>query len=648
MRSRYYVFLVILLLIPSYTNTGSAQSELLPSSLAIEGIIADNYANISYTLVFDNQNSDADRLTIYRIRKPNGLFLSNVSVEMGNLTFWGRVSPIDKAKHEFNESVSVNKSAVLVTANRDFYDFEINVKAGVIMKLKVFFEGYLTRKMGFYDLDLYKFNGNSINLDLSISLSITSSLANVQKIRTPGFTGVSAFSIATGKQIIFTRDNFSLNSDLGLSYSLDVLNFGGELLTYSNGTDNFFLYLLAPEINNISRREPREFIFVIDVSGSMGGGRLDQAKEAFSNMIESLDSDDLFNVISFESKVNQMWGEPKVANLENIEEAIFEVNGLVASGSTNFNGAVVIATVSFVGDRTVKAVVVLSDGAPTVGETDTDTIRDNVRQNNVDEAIIFSVAFGSATDEGLMASIAFDSSGLFTVIEPGENSVEKLGIFYDQFATPIALGFSIDYTNAILGSVLPSPNSLSGALFNGSEILQTGRFENQLTISTNIFFSTANQTYSNLVNSADSSSPHIERIWAHNTINQLLKIAFVDGVTPELRQKIVTLALNYGFVVPEYTGLIIVVDKDSQDTEEPTDEKIDYGAIDNYAPADMQQSTQTHYETGEVAGIGKKAEDTQGVDLPGYLFICTIPVILIWTLIRIQTKKRDEQHIHDR
>ncbi|MHA2251234.1 MAG: VIT domain-containing protein [Candidatus Kariarchaeaceae archaeon] len=646
MKKQYQVLLLMFIILPLYIEPSSAQSGLLPSSLSIEGVIADNFANISYGLVFDNQDSSEDTQVEYKLAKPEGLYLSNVSAIMGDLVYWGEVNPIKQAQEKYNESIAANKSAVLVSAIADYYLIELNVVAGKSLYLTIYFEGYLTRKLGIYSLDLFRPISTAINLDFSLNIDVISSLSTVQRLLTPGLLGVSAKSISGGKQISFSQSGYSLGEELKLQYTLSQLQFGGKLLTYDNGTDQFFLYLLAPEIQNVADREPREFIFVIDVSGSMGGGRLDQAKEAFTNMIETLDDDDLFNVISFESVSEKMWVEPKVANLANINEAVTWVNNLQASGSTNFNAGVVSALESFVGDKTVKAVTVLSDGVPTVGEGASDSerqmgypiIRNNVKNANVNEALIYSIAFGSSTAESLMASIAYDSGGTFVKIEPGETSVQKLGVFYQEFATPVALGYSVSYVNGL--DILPSPIALQGAMFNGSEVLQTGRYKDQLTISTTIKFSDGDQVYSNLADTAGSSSPHIERIWAINTINQLVKIVQNEGETEVLKDRIVSIAVQYGIVVPGYTALIIVIDE----PEEPeTTEPNEFKDVTSYYPTavDYQNDAGDSYTatTQEGAAIREdRGEKTAESGLPGLLWISSIVALSVFSLIMKRKK----------
>jgi Ca-activated chloride channel family protein len=620
----YLISLIfIVMLLPHNVGVSTAQSEMDPISLTIEGEIADNFANITYSLVFDNTGSSSDQQVNYQIARPSGLYLSNVSARMGEQTFWGKVMAIQEASQKFNESVEANKSAVLVRSYGESYMVELNIKAGKKLYLSVFFEGYLTRNLGTYTLDLLKVPSSSMTLDFSLDLSITSSLATLQQIGASGITDISATSITDGKRLTFTQDDYLLAGDLSVFYSLRTLTDGGKILTYTNGTDNFFIYLLAPEIHTVVAREPREFVFVIDISGSMSGTRIQQAKDAFSNMIYSLDDDDIFNVITFQSIVEPMWSEPKTATLENINTATTWVTNLQTGGGTNFNAGVVQGATSFSDSAAVKVLVVLSDGEPTAGEQNTDNIRNNVVAANTNEAAVYAIAFGQSAEEELMALIAYDSGGVFVKIQPGEEAVEQLGLFYESFATPVALGYSMQYTNAF--EVLPSPAGLKGALFNGSEVLQTGRYQSTLTIKTTLKLSSGDQVYTNTAGSAGSTLQHLERIWAHNTIKQWLKMVAIEGGNPVLEAKIVSLAIQYGLVVPEYTALIIVLD-------EPVVDPNQTEGGDKFAGSDpVGAGSNTRFDQNVDASV-EAVTDSESLYVPSMIIIAgLISIVVIYS-----------------
>lgn len=624
------IVLMSIIFLNADVKQASGQTGMDPISLDIGGEINDNFANITYSLVFDNQASESDTLMRFDMNSPSPLLLSNVSASMGNDVYWGKVYPINQAQQIFNDSISANKSAVLVTSFDNIYTFEINVKAGVLLYLDAYFEGYISRVLGVYELNIYE-PIQSYVLDFSIELDIVSSFSTLLSNRLTGLgaTYVKS-SITNGIRLSFTSSTYTLSDTIQATYSLNGLSAGGKLITSSNGTDSFFAYLFAPEIYDINDREVREYLFIIDISGSMSGNPLDQAKEAFIAMIDTLNGNDQFNVVAFSTSSRLMWVESDLASDSNKNSAKSWVNDLSAGGGTNINASLVDGFTTFSGTSTAKAVVFLSDGAPTSGETNPSNILNNVKVANVEKIPIFSIAFGEGTDEGLMGSLAFESNGLFTKILPGDQALQKLELFYENFAVPVAIGVSMGYKNAI--DIQPNPASLIGAIFNGTEIMTTGRYDGTLEITTKILYSDGDQTYVNSASGTSASNPHVELIWAHNSINKLLLQVIADPSDQDKKDQIVNIAVEYGIVVPGYTGLTVVIENQPEDPK-VTDTEVDAGETRYDTPAFATGNTQTVATTKDNVRYDSD-DDAAPLSFVSVLFSISLVAILVRITLR--------------
>jgi Ca-activated chloride channel family protein len=599
-----------------------------PVSLNISGDIVDNFANVTYGLEFDNTASGTDSTFIYRFIRPQSMYLTNVSGKMGDEVFWGRVERIEQAQHEFNQSVSQNKTAILVSAVGDEYQFDLNVKAGAVLTMKIYLQGYLTRKLGIYSLDLYQV-ATSFITDLSISIDIKSTFSSVILSKFTGLAGYSRTPLTDGKRLTYANSEFS-SIDFGISYTLSTLISGGKLISHNNGTDDFFAYLLAPEITTFAEAERREYIFVIDRSGSMGGTKMTQAKAAFISMMETLQSGDLFNVISFDDQIESVWTEPHAADTNSITTASNWVNGLDARGSTDINGALLTALDMFQATGTVKIIAFLSDGQPSTGIPGNDNILGNVLPKT--EGIsIYSISFGSATNEGLMANLAYKTAGQFTVILENQDAVQQMEAFYANFELPIALGVAMALVNTT--DVYPNPETLTGALFNGSETLITGRFDHTMEIETTIKLSTGNQVYTNTVTQS-GNNPQVEQIWAYNLINQLLKLLIINPQNAAYTKQLLDIALTYGIVVPGYTAMIIVVEQVDVPVETTTTTDTGTGsststypqppvstAISSVTTQISTARTDVSTQVDDVTNAGTQQTETKAADSPGFSWI---------------------------
>ncbi len=534
-------------------------ASMAPGNVTIEGTIIDSCVDVLYTVCFDNSASSTATEIDWLFELQEGIRLSNVSIDLGNVTYWGRVMPVQEAIEEYNESVEQNESALLVVRTPIGYRIDFNLENGTEAIVSVRVEGLLTRKLGLYSLDLPIAQGVPIHSDVYIDLSIRSNFESIAGYSIRGLPSFTATDLVNGVRIQYASATPIDFDVLEIRYSLNRQLGGSQLLTYTNGTDNFFVYLLAPSIVEVSEIESRQYVFVLDKSGSMSGTKIVQAKAAFNSMIELLQPNDLFNVVAFDSNVLTLWVEPHSASVASIEDAQNWVSSTNAGGSTNFHGAMMTSLDMMISGDNVKAILMLSDGQPTAGEiTSSSGILSAVEEANDMGVSISTVAFGSDSDENLMANLAAQNDGFFVFIQPDEEAAARLVEFYSEFATPIADSYSIEFEGVLDMSIMkPLDNS---PFFNGSEILVCGRYESSMNVSTSIDYPGGTETYTNSATTPSTENEHIEKLWAQHRITYLLRVVQLEGETQSLRDEIINLGMQYGIIVEGYTALLITTD----------------------------------------------------------------------------------------
>ncbi len=572
MNRRVLIIVVLCVLVVhfpmSWAPTVMAQtSELLPSSIEVHGSVTDNYANLTYCLVLNNTASSVARELLWTLPLEGGLRLSNVSVVTGGVTYWGRLCPESSAVEEYNETVAQNKTGVLVIRTGESYVLRVNVENGTSAYLSVFVEGLLTRTLGVYTLDMPLRFGETFSATLGVNLTVVSHLGEIRGYSVAGVDVMDVTAVQDGFQFGYHEDYTVVPSQLSLTYVLDRHESGARLLTYDNGSQRFFAYLLAPTIVDVSERLPRQYIFVIDVSGSMGGVKIDQAKTALKVMVHDLRESDTFNVVSFARFVYSVWSTPRTATVSNVAEAESWIDDLVAHDSTNFYGGCMTSIDMFTADDSVKVMFVLSDGLPTVGETtDADEIMDAVRSANKLGVSVSTVAFGSGADMRLMTGLAMQNGGYFALVEPTDDAATELVNFYRSWATPFLRSYSIEVDGA---SEVVSLRPLdSTPFFNGSEIVVSGRYSSYVNITTVLEYATGVEVYSVNSSSPVASGQHVEYMWAQQHISELVRMAQVDGETPSMRSEIVGTAMYYGLVVPGYTAIVLTAYSTTPETDQ--------------------------------------------------------------------------------
>src|SRR5438876_336412 len=147
------------------------------------------------------------------------------------------------------------------------------------------------------------------------------------------------------------------------------------------GEDGFFMLLLAPGTGTATTPTPsRDLVAVLDVSGSMSGEKLDQARAALVQLLGGLRSNDRFRVISFGSGVRRYATGWTRASSDSLRAAQDWVRHLDTDGGTNIAGALTDAFAEPPRDGALGVVIFLTDGMPTVGETDPEHIAEQAER----------------------------------------------------------------------------------------------------------------------------------------------------------------------------------------------------------------------------------------------------------------------------
>ncbi len=242
---------------------------MLPDDVTIEGSIIDSYVDILYTMRFDNSESATASEVNWLFELQEGIRLSNVSIVIGEVTYWGQVMPEQAAIEEYNASVEADESALLVVKSGEGYLVSLNLENGIEAIVDVKIEGLLARKLGLYSLDIPISGGVPIQTNVIIDLSIRSNFDSIAGYSIKGLPSFTATDLTDGISIDYSSNNMILIEELEIRYTLNRQIGGSQLLTYTNGTDNFFVYLLAPSITEVSDGAYRQYVFILDKSGNL-------------------------------------------------------------------------------------------------------------------------------------------------------------------------------------------------------------------------------------------------------------------------------------------------------------------------------------------------------------------------------------------
>ena len=165
----------------------------------------------------------------------------------------------------------------------------------------------------------------------------------------------------------------------------------------------------------------REVTLVIDRSGSMRGGKLDQAKAAALQVIEGLADGERFNLIDYSNQVAMFAAQPVIKDAAQIAAARLYLDSLRPTGGTNIRDALVEALRQKSQPGNLPIVLFLTDGLPTVGTRSELAIGEAVRQANTSNRRIFTFGVGADVNAPLLDRISEDTRGLTTYVDPGQD-----------------------------------------------------------------------------------------------------------------------------------------------------------------------------------------------------------------------------------
>lgn len=360
-----------------------------------------------------------------------------------------------------------------------------------------------------------------------------------------------------------------IGGDLQLYFSRSRSEMGLDLLTYRLGDeDGYFLLLANPEVDTPKDRiQPKDLVFVLDASGSMAGGKLEQAKKALRFCIETLNDQDRFQVLRFATEVEPAFNELRTASKENRAEGIRFVDQIRSQGGTAIHDALMKALGAKPGGSARPFVVVfLTDGLPTVGVTHPDAILKAVTGGAsapVDSVTrIFCFGIGTDVNTHLLDQIAEFTKASSTYVLPTEDLEVKLSSFYSRIKDPALGNVSIAFPDGVrVNGVHPNPLP---DLYKGQQILVVGRYvpgkQGDLILSGTIQGEKRQFKQSFQFPEKDQRNEWLPRLWATRRVGYLLDEIRLRGESSELKDEVVALAKKYAIVTP-YTAYLVSEDE---------------------------------------------------------------------------------------
>ena len=364
----------------------------------------------------------------------------------------------------------------------------------------------------------------------------------------------------TGTRVSLADKKTIPNRDFVLRYRLATDSIGNSLLTHRDERGEFFTLILQPPRRvRPGRQVARELIFVLDTSGSMNGFPIEKAKEVMARMIDSMQDDDTFNLITFAGNTRLLWGEPRPNTPQNRAEARSFLATRRGAGGTEMMRAIHAAlTPSGEEDvRRMRIVCFMTDGYVGNDMAIIDAVRKNAATTRV-----FSFGIGNSMNRYLLDGMAHAGRGeveYVTLESQGDAAVER---FHERLLAPVLTDIEIDWGELPVSEVHPRrvPD-----LFAAKPIMVHGRLAGTASGNITLRGWTAAGPYEKRirVDLGRSAEDHdaLASLWARAKVAELMNrdlAALQAGRFPEeLKREITKLGIDFRLMT-QFTSFVAV------------------------------------------------------------------------------------------
>lgn len=528
--------------------------------------IADQVATTRVDQVFRNDSQWALEGT-YIFPLPENAAISDFAMWINGEKVEGQLYTKEEARRIYDDIVRRRLDpALLEYVGRDLFQASIfPIDPGDTRRVEIEYSQILSVDNGLvqyvYPLSTERFSARPLE-DVAVTVTIQSNEA-IKAIYSPSHPVSINREGRFGATVGWEDANVLPNTDFSLYYTVSPDDIGVNLLTYKPaGEDGFFVLLAAPNVD-AEQVIDKDVILVLDVSGSMEGEKMEQARDALKYVLDHLNQGDRFNVIAFSTGVRSFSTRPEP--LSTLPEARRFVDELRPEGSTDINRALLEAIAGADTERPT-IIIFLTDGLPTSGEVETPRILANVEQAAGSNLRIFPFGVGDDVDTVLLDTLAQEERGASAYVRPGERVDEQVGSFYAKVSTPVLADISLQVDGVRFEDAYPDPLP---DLFAGTQLVLTGRYREggpaTVTLTGQVNGQPRTFRFDDLSFAAGPGAPpsmevggaeFIPRLWATRKVGYLLNQIRLHGENRETIDQIVKLSVRYGIITP-YTSFLV-------------------------------------------------------------------------------------------
>ncbi|HMN60175.1 MAG TPA: VIT domain-containing protein, partial [Anaerolinea sp.] len=318
------------------------------------------------------------------------------------------------------------------------------------------------------------------------------------------------------------------------------------------GGGYFLANLLPPRSIDEAKPAPREFIFVLDRSGSMGGEPILQARNALRACLRALNPGDAFRILLFDDRLEWYRQEASPVNQAEIDTADRFLAGVDARGGTEIMASLEASLGLPTDSGRTRYVVFLTDGAVSAELSALDLLR-----KKVGSARVFTFGIGPSGNRALLNRMAAVGRGAAEFLQADEDIEGAILRFQDRVSFPVLTGLKLNLSGASAWDIYPAqlPD-----LYTGQPLVVCGRIQHKpgepLSLTLTGTRGAETVTLATSFTPTGPDEPAVARAWARARIDDLLGEAELSPQREEkIRAAVLELALAHRLVSP-YTSFV--------------------------------------------------------------------------------------------
>lgn len=565
-----------------YVISENAETDKLPlksTSASVE--IASVIANVKVTQVYKNEGKKALE-AIYIFPASTRAAVYDMKMTIGERTIQAVIKEREQARSDYEQAKQEGKSASLLEQQRpNIFQMNVaNIMPGDEIKVELFYTEMLIPEKGIYEFvyptvvgprysnkaentatasdkwvaNPYTTEGQKPLYNFDIQVNLNAGIP-VKDVSCNTHETDIVYRSASNASINLKKGNeFEGNRDFILKYRLQGNQIQSGVLLYEGKDENFFLAMVQPP-QRVSQNliPPREYVFIMDVSGSMNGFPIDISKKLMRNLLKNLRGNDRFNVILFAGASNLLSETSLPVTEANIQKAVDLIDRQEGSGGTEIIPALEKALAIKGMDGYARSFVIATDGYVDVEKQTFDLIR-----KNLGNASFFSFGIGSSVNRYIIEGMARVGNGEPFVIEQPDKAEAIAEQFREYIQTPVLTNIKVSFSglNVYDAEPLNVPT-----LFADRPLLIYGKYKGQATGKITITGKTGegnfNKTFDVGSIKASKENSALTYLWARHRIMLLDDYGKVSGETEDLKKEVLNLGLKYNLLTA-YTSFIAI------------------------------------------------------------------------------------------